>query len=176
MSMLSCPLCGKRSSVSHFDPASLDGDIYLIEVSGLGRGRGFTDTARYSALGDASITQPIADRCREILAMIDGDKAHMEREKLEEIIRSWVDYSKGLEAQVAKVNQELSSSNAAANSYIKAYQDTSRREQIQRQRAEQAESEAGRLRRRIQDIEYKIRRSTNSNLSLEDGVGLLLEG
>ena len=169
MDQLLCPLCGRRVSLKIFDPELLDSDIYAVSVVGLGRGRGFMEVSRYSVLGDANITQQIAARCREILAMIEGDGSQVGRAGMQ----AWVDYARSLEAQVASLNRGQSSSDA--NSIIRALRDAESREKTQRQRADQAECEVNSLRRRIAGLESRIQHATNSNLSLEDGVGLLLE-
>ena len=83
MDQLLCPLCGRRVSLKIFDPELLDSDIYAVSVASLGRGRGIMEVNRYSVLGDANITQPIVARCREILAMIEGDESQGGRTEMQ---------------------------------------------------------------------------------------------
>ncbi len=68
--MLICPLCGKSSSLEHFDPSGFDLNIYIQEVHGRGRGRGFERGPRISVLGDDEITSIIVDRVLEIVKML----------------------------------------------------------------------------------------------------------
>ena len=72
MSQLACPLCGKYTSLSRFDPSGFESDIYAVNRTGLGRGRGFAVSESFSVLGDLTITDPIALRCRKILGFIEG--------------------------------------------------------------------------------------------------------
>lgn len=71
-----CPLCGKHTPIEAFDPSDFEDDIYGVEVTGLGRGRGFAVTARFSVLDDPRITGLIADRCRRVLQVINEDGRH----------------------------------------------------------------------------------------------------
>lgn len=70
MSFIVCPLCGKMSSLRKYDPHSLDVDIYLQKVKGLGRGRGFKVVSKSSALGDPSVIEPIKNRLIDLLMML----------------------------------------------------------------------------------------------------------
>ena len=72
MSQLACPLCGKYTSLSRFDPSGFESDIYAVDMIGLGRGRGFAVGPSFSVLDESTITGPIAARCRIILGLIDG--------------------------------------------------------------------------------------------------------
>jgi hypothetical protein len=72
MSQLACPLCGRFVSLNGFDPSSFESDIYAVNRTGLGRGRGFAVSEIFSVLGDLTITGPIATRCRKILSIIEG--------------------------------------------------------------------------------------------------------
>ncbi|GAI63515.1 unnamed protein product, partial [marine sediment metagenome] len=49
-------------------------DIYAVNRTGLGRGRGFAVSEIFSVLGESAITTPIAERCRVILGLIEGKK------------------------------------------------------------------------------------------------------
>ena len=72
MSQLACPLCGRFVSLNGFDPSNFESDIYAVNRTGLGRGRGFAVSESFSVLGESTITGPIAARCRIILGLIEG--------------------------------------------------------------------------------------------------------
>jgi hypothetical protein len=72
MSQLACPLCGRFVSLNGFDPSNFESDIYAVNRTGLGRGKGFSVGPSFSVLGDLTITGPIASRCRKILGLIEG--------------------------------------------------------------------------------------------------------
>ena len=72
LSQLACPLCGRFVSLNSFDPSHFKSDIYAVNRTGLGRGRGFAVGPSFSVLGDVTITGPIASRCRKILGLIEG--------------------------------------------------------------------------------------------------------
>ena len=72
MTLFGCPICGKNSSYSKYNPINFNDDILGIEVRGLGRGRGFEVTERYSLLGDTWLTGLISHRCRQTLRIIEG--------------------------------------------------------------------------------------------------------
>lgn len=67
---LQCPVCGKLSKLDGYDPSTLDDDIYVKTVTGLGRGRGFKWSPPKSVLGDKAVTPLIAHRTLDILAML----------------------------------------------------------------------------------------------------------
>ena len=58
------------TSISGFDPQSLDLDIYVQSVKGLGRGRGFKVVGKQSALYKSSVTQRIKDRLLDLAEML----------------------------------------------------------------------------------------------------------
>ena len=43
LSHFKCALCGKQSSISHFDPSTFAMDVQIIQKRGLGYGRGWED-------------------------------------------------------------------------------------------------------------------------------------
>jgi len=64
MSLWICPLCGKQNSIKHYDPTDFDNDILIILKRGLGKGKGFEETERYSLLdgSDPELLELISDR------------------------------------------------------------------------------------------------------------------
>lgn len=64
MSQFICPLCGKFVSVRHYDPSNFEDDILLVQVRGLGRGKGVEITEKYSLLDgdDPELLDLINDR------------------------------------------------------------------------------------------------------------------
>jgi len=64
MSQLICPLCGKFVSVRYYDPSDFEGDILLVQVRGLGRGKGVEIEETYSLLdgGETHLLGLIRDR------------------------------------------------------------------------------------------------------------------
>jgi hypothetical protein len=170
---LLCPLCGRRVSLRIFNPSRFEDDILAVTVTGLGRGRGFAEINRYSVLGDPDITVPIANRCKKILKMVAADR--LASDSKDSLLEQWISYASGLEFRFAELERQSASNAALLNSYIQSYNALLAAEYTQRIRAEKAEHEYTSLRRRIQNLEYLVRGSTNSNLPLEEGIGLLLE-
>lgn len=71
MSFLVCPLCGKSSSMRKFNPEDYDLDIYAQDMVGLGKGKGFAVTGKYSILdGNSHVIQMIKDRVLDILLLL----------------------------------------------------------------------------------------------------------
>jgi len=60
MSHIACPICGKYSAISGFDPSKIDLDIKVVQFRNAGKGRGFVIGDEYSALDDISLARPIA--------------------------------------------------------------------------------------------------------------------
>ena len=48
MTSVSCPICGKQTPLTSFYPENYPVDIRIIEVRGLGRGRGFENVSDVS--------------------------------------------------------------------------------------------------------------------------------
>jgi hypothetical protein len=69
MSHVRCPMCGKDSAFSSFNPEDLDPDIYVRQTSGLGYGGGFSYGPDESVLGDDYFTPKVMDRCVELLKL-----------------------------------------------------------------------------------------------------------
>jgi hypothetical protein len=70
MDFVVCPMCGKSTSMRTFDPSKLDNDIYIQNMRGLGRGRGFQTENRRSALKYPDVTDPIKDRLLELCTLL----------------------------------------------------------------------------------------------------------
>ena len=68
-------MCGKQSSIRNYDPSDFDDDIILIVKRGLGHGRGFAVTDRYSLLdgSDPELLDLISDRVAVIYDMLYED-------------------------------------------------------------------------------------------------------
>ena len=75
ISQWQCPLCGKIVSVSLYDPSDFDDDILLIQVRGLGRGKGFEVAENYSLLdGDnPELLDLISDRVAVLYDLLYDD-------------------------------------------------------------------------------------------------------
>ena len=83
--MVVCPLCGKSSSFEQFDPSDYDLNIYVYEVHGLGRGRGFSSGPRRSILGDDEITPLIKNRVIDLVQMLIDNNCLTVQELLSEL-------------------------------------------------------------------------------------------
>ena len=70
MSLLVCPLCGKSSSMRYYDPSDFKLDIYAKDVVGLGRGKGFATTSKYSLLGNPEALAPMRDRLLDLVGLL----------------------------------------------------------------------------------------------------------
>ncbi len=83
LTFIVCPLCGKMTSLKTFKPTRLDLDIYVQDVQGLGRGRGFKVVDRKSALRIPSITQPVKERLLDLAVML-NEKGLLPEEEVAE--------------------------------------------------------------------------------------------
>jgi hypothetical protein len=50
LTQLVCPLCGRYVSTKRFDPYQFERDIYVVELMGLGRRKGFKEVGSYRAV------------------------------------------------------------------------------------------------------------------------------
>jgi hypothetical protein len=105
---IACPLCGRHVPEEVFDPSNFEEDIYAVEVSGLGRARGFTITGTYS-IQDPLILGLIKDRCHQILHMIDNKEylPPQEISALRALLDQWINYARNLEAENEALRDEL---------------------------------------------------------------------
>jgi len=87
MSQFICPLCGKFVSVSKYDPSDFKDDILLVEVRGLGRGRGVEVVGRYSLLDgeETHVLGQIRGRVSVLYALLFED-FESEEERYDEIL------------------------------------------------------------------------------------------
>ena len=105
LSQLACPLCGKYTSLSRFDPSGFESDIYAVDMIGLGRGRGFAVGPSFSVLNDVTITGAIASRCRLILGIIEGRKIPSGGET--SVLRAEVEMWKGEAMRERRSSEDL---------------------------------------------------------------------
>ena len=148
---IACPLCGRHVPEDVFDPSEFEDDIYAVEVSGLGRGKGFQVTGRYSVIDDPSITGLIADRCHRILHLIhqQGYIPPQELAALRATLDQWTRYARRLETEKEELQEE--------NEELSTVDDDT------------AEVE-------MQLLLDRINRSANSDFdTLEEAIGFLLE-
>ena len=71
---LQCPLCGKSTSIRTFSPERFTDDIFAQTVQGLGRGRGFRVSTRFSILHKAEfreVREKIAKRVSSLLRILE---------------------------------------------------------------------------------------------------------
>ena len=83
MSQLICPICGKFNSVRFYDPSNFEEDIQLVQVRGLGRGKGVEITEKYSLLdgSDPELLDLISDRVAIIYKLLYEDVEEDEAEE-----------------------------------------------------------------------------------------------
>ena len=68
-------------NLNSFDPGKFNGDIELVTVQGLGRGRGFAIVGRESVLGDDKITPMVKDGVLSIASTL-IEKGHLTQQEL----------------------------------------------------------------------------------------------
>ena len=75
MSQFICPLCGKFTSVRYYDPSDFEDDILLVQVRGLGHGKGVEIVEKYSLRdgSDPDLLDLISDRVAVIYDMLYED-------------------------------------------------------------------------------------------------------
>ena len=115
MTFVACPLCGKSNSLKTFNPQALDLDIYVQNVKGLGRGRGFRVVGKRSALGTPSITQPIKNRLIDLAVMF-NEKGLLSDEEIAETF-GFKDEQDALKADLSETEEQLSEAKAEIKNY-----------------------------------------------------------
>ncbi len=98
MSQASCPICGKYTPETSFLKPREIHDISGVYMRGLGRGRGFEVTDRYSLMNDKHLTSVIADKCRRTLKLIDGS-LNLSYDAILRNRDEWRKYAEGLKVQ-----------------------------------------------------------------------------
>jgi len=83
MSQFICPLCGKFVSVRYYDPSNFEDDILLIQVRGLGYGKGVEIVEKYSLLdgSDPDLLELISDRIAVLYDLLYEDVGDDEDEE-----------------------------------------------------------------------------------------------
>lgn len=151
MTQFSCPICGKNSSYSKYDPTNFDDDIIGIEVRGLGRGRGFEVTERYSLLGDTWLTGLISRRCHKTLRMIEGHEpaSNTEVQKLLTINQNWVKWGENTQRKLNDKDVIINNFESQNRKLLK--DNNALREQLTRFGPSVFAAETEKLRRTIRD-------------------------
>jgi hypothetical protein len=70
---LKCPLCGKQSPEKSFHPEDFEDDVLVVDVIGLGRGKGFANSEARSAFDDRGceeLLDKLASRTLEIVGLL----------------------------------------------------------------------------------------------------------
>jgi len=98
MSQINCPICGKYTPETSFLKPKEIHDINGVYMRGLGRGKGFEVTDRYSLRNDKQLTAVIADRCRRTLKLIDGS-LNLSNDAILRNRDEWMRYAEGLKVQ-----------------------------------------------------------------------------
>ena len=90
LSLWICPLCGKQNSTRYYDPTDFVNDILMIRKRGLGKGKGFEETERYSLLdgSDPELLELISDRVAVLYDLLfedveDDDESEDEEEEVD---------------------------------------------------------------------------------------------
>lgn len=109
MSQFQCPLCGKYNSYVRYDPSGFDDDIYGVDVSGRGRGLGFSFSEKYSLLYDEHLVGLITKRCHRIILFIEGVEVPKPGEvaELRKIIKEWVVWGADAEKRLAEKDSQI---------------------------------------------------------------------
>ncbi len=90
MSQFICPTCGKFVSVRYYDPSDFEDDILIVQVRGLGHGKGVEIVEKYSLLdgSDPDLLELISDRIAVLYDLlyedVEDDEAEVELEDDEE--------------------------------------------------------------------------------------------
>lgn len=123
MSQFQCPLCGKYNSYRRYDPLGFDDDIYGADVVGLGRGRGFSFSEKYSLLNDDHLCGLIVQRCRKILGFTEGVEPPPPGAvaELKRINGEWVAWGADMEKTLTQSDAKLASLQNKYNSLLHSY-------------------------------------------------------
>ena len=155
--------------MNYFDPSNFDADILGVEMTGLGRGRGFAVTGRFSLLGDSEVTRMIKDRCYEIIRLVEGVEpvSGIQAQKFIKSNAEWAAWGKSTQAEMAERDQQISRLNA------KITELTGKVEELEECDADDASAAAAENERLLR----WINKSCNTHYNdLGDAVDYLLEG
>ena len=83
MSQFICPLCGKYVSVRYYDSSNFEDDILLVQVRGLGHGKGVEIVEKYSLLdgSDPDLLDLISNRIAVLYDLLYEDEEDEEAEE-----------------------------------------------------------------------------------------------
>ncbi len=115
MSLWICPICGKQCSIKHYDPTDFVKDILILLLRGLGKGKGFEVSERYSLLdgSDPALLALIRDRVAVVHDFLFEDVEDEERDDLIDDINAVLDIDEGfdnlIDAAEALLDQFLES-------------------------------------------------------------------
>ncbi len=114
MSLWICPICGKQCSIKHYDPTDFVKDILILLLRGLGKGKGFEVSERYSLLdgSDPALLALIRDRVAVVHDFLFENRSE-EGDDLIDDINAVLDIDEGfdnlIDAAEALLNQVLES-------------------------------------------------------------------
>jgi hypothetical protein len=176
LSQIICPLCSKFNSLRYFDPSRNELDIFVVDVRGLGRGKGVEVIGRTSVLND-SIVLPIRDRCIELIRIIDqkhppiiDDKALLQRE-LETWKKGALELRKwGNDLEAQRVNME-----SRMLHWKRKAQNIEKRSHDLAARAADDESTISRWIIHCDDLRVKINALTDENRNLVNKIESMRE-
>lgn len=88
MSQFQCPLCGKYVSVRHYDPSEFEDDIILVQVRGLGRGKGVEVVETFSLLegDDPYLLDLLSDRIAILYDLLFEDNGDDDDSEKDEVV------------------------------------------------------------------------------------------
>lgn len=174
--MLACPICGRLVSINHFDPRGFEDDIYGVNVRGLGRGKGFEVTDRFSLLDDPWVVGLIADRCHRVLNLIERGSASPPGEvgKLRATLQQTLDRLKQTQRLVAEQEADLATQEQAI--HLQETVTERLRRQVDELEAPSDDDDEDDLEEKMQEILDRINYNANSDFdNLSDAVDFLIE-
>jgi hypothetical protein len=101
-----CPVCNAHRQDYILLNAEFDGVITGVQVTGLGRGAGFSVTSRF-IVDDPQILSQIINRCRRILTCLDRDYlSPKETRDLRASCQQWENYAHQLESNLEDIDDD----------------------------------------------------------------------
>ena len=121
MSLFQCPLCGKYNSYARYDPRGFDNDIYGADVTGRGKGKGFSFSEKFSLLDDNHLIGLIAQRSRKILSFTEGVEPPLPgaMAKLQKINDDWATWRSEAQNTLAQKDAEITRLRGMHSSAVK---------------------------------------------------------